>query len=74
MHDFRFLGRLLTVDLTDQEVEMADFSEELTRKFLGGRGINAWLLAWQVGSGTDPLGPENVLCSASMGTRHARGC
>ncbi|MBC8449988.1 MAG: aldehyde ferredoxin oxidoreductase, partial [Chloroflexi bacterium] len=66
-----FLGKLLTVDLTNREIEMAEFPEALARRFLGGRGINATLLLEQVGPGTDPLGPENVLilsCGLLTGT------
>ena len=76
-----FLGRLLTVDLTNREVEIAaplapqswgEWGEELARKFLGGRGLNAWQLLEHVGPGTDPLGPENVLilsCGLLTGTQ-----
>jgi len=67
-----FLGRLLTVDLTSREVEVADFPEEPAHKFLGGRGLNAWQLLEHVGSGTDPLGSENVLilsCGLLTGTQ-----
>jgi aldehyde:ferredoxin oxidoreductase len=66
-----FVGKLLTVDLTTGEIEHQKMPEELIRQFLGGRGINAWLLAQHVGPGTDPLGPENVLglsCGLLTGT------
>ena len=33
-----FLEKLLIVDLTSREVEVADSPEELARKFLDGRG------------------------------------
>jgi aldehyde:ferredoxin oxidoreductase len=56
-----FAGKLLIVDLTTGEIKHQKIPEKLVRQFLGGRGINAWLLAQHVGSGTDPLGPENVL-------------
>jgi len=65
------VGKLLTVDLTTEEIERADFPEVLARRFLGGRGINAWLLAEHIGPGTDPLGPENILvlsCGLLTGT------
>ena len=66
-----FLGRLLVIDLTSREVEIADFPEEVAHEFLGGRGLNAWQLLEHVGPGTDPLGPENVLilsCGLLTGT------
>jgi aldehyde:ferredoxin oxidoreductase len=66
-----FVGKLLTVDLTTGEIEHQEMSEMLARQFLGGRGINAWLLAQHVGPGTEPLGPGNVLafsCGLLTGT------
>lgn len=65
-------GKLLTINLTTEEIEWADFPGALARRFLGGRGINAWLLAEHIGPGTDPLGPENILmlsCGLLTGTR-----
>jgi aldehyde:ferredoxin oxidoreductase len=66
-----FVGQLLSVDLTTGEIEHPKIPDKLLRQFLGGRGINAWLLAQHVGPGTDPLGPENVLgvsCGLLTGT------
>jgi aldehyde:ferredoxin oxidoreductase len=66
-----FIGKLLIVDLTTGEIEHQKMPEKLVRQFLGGRGINAWLLAQYVGPETDPLGPENVLalsCGLLTGT------
>ena len=65
-------GKLLTINLTTEEIKWADFPGALARRFLGGRGINAWLLAEHIGPGTDPLGPENILmlsCGLLTGTR-----
>ena len=65
------MGKLLTVDLTTEKIERADFPGALARRFLGGRGINAWLLAEHIGPETDPLGPENILvlsCGLLTGT------
>jgi aldehyde:ferredoxin oxidoreductase len=66
-----FLGKLVAVDLTSEEIECRRIPEELTRQFLSGRGINAWLLAQHIAPETDPLGPENVLvfsCGLLTGT------
>jgi aldehyde:ferredoxin oxidoreductase len=66
-----FVGQLLTVDLTTGEIEHQKMPEKLLEQFLGGRGINAWLLAQHVGPGTEPLGPGNVLalsCGLLTGT------
>jgi len=66
-----FVGKLLTVDLTTGEIEHQKMPGKLLRQFLGGRGINAWLLAQHVGPGTEPLGSGNVLafsCGLLTGT------
>ena len=66
-----FVGRLLKVDLSEERVEQSDLPDPLVRRFLGGRGINAWLLAKNLGPEVDPLGPENVLvlsCGLLTGT------
>jgi aldehyde:ferredoxin oxidoreductase len=66
-----FVGKLLIVDLATGEIEHQEMPETLARQFLGGRGINAWLLTQHVGPQTDPLGPENVLalsCGLLTGT------
>ncbi len=67
-----FVGKLLTVNLTTEETAWTDLPETAVRRFLGGRGINAWLLAEHVGPETDPLGAENVLvlsCGLLTGTQ-----
>jgi aldehyde:ferredoxin oxidoreductase len=66
-----FTGDLLTVDLTTGRLERGGLSDELSQRFLGGRGINVRLLAQHTGPDTDPLGPDNVLvfsCGLLTGT------
>ena len=66
------MNEMLVVDLTTEEIARTDLPESLARRFLGGRGVNAWLLARHVGPGTDPLGPGNVLalsCGLLTGTQ-----
>jgi aldehyde:ferredoxin oxidoreductase len=55
------MNRIAVIDLADRRIEVGDVSQELRRRFLGGRGINTRLLFDAVGELTDPLGPENVL-------------
>ncbi|MCP4542174.1 MAG: aldehyde ferredoxin oxidoreductase family protein [Chloroflexi bacterium] len=65
------IGKLLTVNLTTEEIQVEDFPATPVRQFLGGRGANAWFLAQHVGAGVDPLGPDNVLlfsCGLLTGT------
>ncbi|HUV54981.1 MAG TPA: aldehyde ferredoxin oxidoreductase N-terminal domain-containing protein [Candidatus Krumholzibacteriaceae bacterium] len=53
--------KLLEVDLTTGELAERPIPPETSERFLGGLGLNAWLLYRHTGSGTDPLGPENVV-------------
>ncbi len=55
------LQRIAYLDLASREISVGELPEETTRCFLGGRGINAYLLYHKVNSGTDPLSPENPL-------------
>ena len=54
-------GKLLDVNLTDGRINILNISEKLTRKFIGGLGINVWFLHKNVNKNVDPLAPENVL-------------
>ncbi len=57
----RLAGKLLEVDLSTEEAQHRELPDSLLRRFLGGRGLNGWLLAQHIGVGVDPLGPDNVL-------------
>ncbi len=57
-------GKILEVDLTSGKVEWQPLDRLTAQKFLGGRGLNSYTLMKDVGPGTDPLGPDNVLCIA----------
>ncbi|MGQ9859371.1 MAG: aldehyde ferredoxin oxidoreductase family protein [Thermodesulfobacteriota bacterium] len=55
------------VDLSRGTVDILPIPMELRQRFLGGRGIDMYLLYNLVGPGVDPLGPENVfLVSAGL--------
>ncbi len=54
-------GRLLEVDLTSGKTKDLPVSEDLFRKYLGGRGLGARLLFDLLPPKTDPLSPENVI-------------
>ncbi|MDY7037879.1 MAG: aldehyde ferredoxin oxidoreductase N-terminal domain-containing protein, partial [Thermodesulfobacteriota bacterium] len=49
------------VDLTSGKVEVQDIPPLLRRLYIGGRGIDMYLLYNHLEPGIDPLGPENVL-------------
>jgi aldehyde:ferredoxin oxidoreductase len=57
---------ILTVDLTAKTIRKEILEDRLRKKFLGGRGINDWLLYSLVDpETTDPLGPENAMIFSS---------
>ncbi|MFB0546938.1 MAG: aldehyde ferredoxin oxidoreductase family protein [Anaerolineae bacterium] len=66
-----FLDQILTIDLTQREIQISDFREELAKKYLGGRGLNSWQIFKHIAKGTEPLSPENHLvfsCGLLTGT------
>ncbi len=56
-----FRKRLAKIDLTERKVEVEELPEGIVTKFLGGRGMNMYLLAKRFHPRIDPLGPENPL-------------
>jgi aldehyde:ferredoxin oxidoreductase len=61
---FGWCGTVLRVNLTRETLEKEALDPDLARDFLGGRGINAKTMFDEMGPGTDPLGPGNLLCFA----------
>ena len=53
--------KIAYIDLTTGEVEIKPIPLELRNKFIGGRGLDAYLLYNHTKQGVDPLGPDNVL-------------
>ncbi|MBI4296891.1 MAG: aldehyde ferredoxin oxidoreductase family protein [Chloroflexi bacterium] len=49
------------VDLTTGKIEKRPIPDIIRKKFLGGRGIDMYLLYNHVKPGCDPLGPDNVV-------------
>jgi len=63
---------IIRVNLTTKEITEEVLPLEVRKRFLGGRGINDWLLYNTVKPGlTDPLGPENAMI---LGTGMIVGC
>ena len=59
--------KIAYIDLTTGEVEIKPIPIEWRKKYLGGRGLDAFLLYKHVPKGCDPLGPDNVaLISAGL--------
>jgi aldehyde:ferredoxin oxidoreductase len=53
--------KLAAVDLTTGKIEITPISLEVRKKFLGGRGLAAYLLYKHVKPGVDPMGPDNAV-------------
>jgi aldehyde:ferredoxin oxidoreductase len=60
-----FYGRYLKVDLTQRAFSIVPISEEILSRYLGGKGLAAWLLTELNAPGVDPLSPENNLIFAT---------
>lgn len=54
-------GRVLWVDLSSRTWHYQEIPESTYRQVLSGYGLGASLLYREIPSGTDPLGPDNVL-------------
>jgi len=65
------MGKVLEIDLSSREVEEIELDEEIYKKYIGGSGLAAWLLADRGDLEAEPLDPEAVLifaCGPMAGT------
>jgi len=53
--------RILIIDLSNRSHSIEELPQDIIRKYIGGRGLGAYLLYRQVPAGADPMGEENVL-------------
>jgi len=53
--------KLVIIDLTHEKITIGDTPESIRKKFVGGRGLNAYYLNKYLKSRVDPLSPDNVL-------------
>lgn len=53
--------KIAYIDLGQKKAIVKEIPYEWRRKFLGGRGISAYLLFRHLPKGSDPLGPDNVV-------------
>jgi aldehyde:ferredoxin oxidoreductase len=53
--------KIAYIDLTTGDIQTKPIPLEARKKFLGGRGLDAYLLYNHTEKGCDPLGPENAL-------------
>lgn len=65
------MSKILVVDLTKQKASTETLSADIMEKFLGGRGLGAYLLYTKLEKGVDPLSEDNLLifsCGPLQGT------
>ncbi len=74
-----YMGKMLMVDLSRNELKDEALDEKLGRQFIGGYGLGARTLFSRQKAGIDPLGPDNIFgiltgpftgTLALSGTRH----
>ncbi len=53
--------KIAYINLTTNEIEIKPIPLDLRKKFLGGRGLDMYLMYNHIKPGIDPLGPENVV-------------
>ena len=55
------MNQIAEIDLSHKKVTIKDIPQEISRMFLGGRGLAAYLLYNHTGKGINPMSPENAL-------------
>jgi aldehyde:ferredoxin oxidoreductase len=60
-----FYGRYLRIDLATRSFKVEPIPEGVAVRYLGGKGLAAWLLTELNPPGVDPLAPENTLIFAT---------
>jgi len=56
-----YAGKILRVDLSRRQVADVEYPEDLRRKYLGGRGVAAYLYYRELPAVLDPFSPENKI-------------
>ncbi|MBR0597463.1 aldehyde ferredoxin oxidoreductase family protein [Sinanaerobacter chloroacetimidivorans] len=72
-----FAGKILKIDLTTESWSEIKLSEDVYRKYIGGRSLGMKLLYELLPPGVDPLSPENLFIlttGAVSGTPVPSGC
>jgi aldehyde:ferredoxin oxidoreductase len=54
-------GKIAVIDLTKGKITKKSIPDKLRRLYLGGRGLQAYLIYNHLKPGADPLSPDNVL-------------
>ena len=53
--------KIASINVSDRTVSIETLPEEIVRKFIGGRGVNSYLLYRHLSPGMDPLDEDNLL-------------
>jgi len=56
-----YAGKIAWIDLSEKSIRVEALNEELARKYLGGKGLGAYLLYKHLAPNTPPLDPANLL-------------
>lgn len=64
---YGYMGKLLRVDLTNRKVNTENLDFEVSKKYLGSRGIGVKIMMDEVEAGIDPFSEENKLIIATGG-------
>ncbi len=59
--EYGYAGNILRVNLSDSSIRK-ESTYPLVSKFLGGRGLNQWVLFKELRPGITPFEPENIIC------------
>lgn len=63
--------RLLRIDLGSMSTKVEELGDDIIRKYIGGRGLGAYLALKEIPKGIDPFSPENkvyILTGPIVGT------
>ncbi|MGV8124603.1 MAG: aldehyde ferredoxin oxidoreductase family protein [Candidatus Xenobiia bacterium LiM19] len=61
MEWYGYRGKILIVDLSSGKIETEELDRDAAQRYLGGAGMNAWLLYKYLPHQAGPLDPENPL-------------
>jgi len=62
---YGYVGRILRINLTKNQVKIQPIEKSLITRFLGGRGFNSKRIYDEIPKGVDPLSPQNKLMFAT---------
>jgi len=72
---FSYMGKILRINLSNKKVSCEPLKDEITKKFIGGRGFGAWILWSELPPKVNALGSENkmVISAGPLAGTKAQG-